>query len=81
MNEEVNNVNNTCLEELEGEEFSVEATVIHRTNKNFKAPVENTGNIRNLSKLLNISNISNANDKNICFSGKKNIHINIPDHF
>ena len=46
-NEEVNKINQIALEELEGEEFTVEAVVTHRTNQNFKAPVENTGNIRN----------------------------------
>ena len=37
----------TTLETLEGEEFTVHARVSHRTNQNFKAPIENTGNIRN----------------------------------
>ena len=46
-NVEVNKTNQVSLEELEGEEFTVEAVVTHRTNKNFKAPMENTGNIRN----------------------------------
>ena len=44
-NEEVNKINQIALEELEGEEFTIEAVVTHRTNQNFKAPVENTGNI------------------------------------
>ena len=46
-NVEVNKINQIALDELEGEEFTVEAVVSHRTNQNFKAPVENTGNIRN----------------------------------
>ena len=53
-NAEVNFINESCLSELEGEEYTVEATVRHRTNKNFRAPVDNTGNIHNtnLQKVL-----------------------------
>ena len=46
-NAEVNIMNDSTLDTLEGEEFVVHATVSHRTNQNFKAPIENTGNIRN----------------------------------
>ena len=46
-NAEVNQMNESTLDTLEGEELIVHATVSHRTNKNFKAPIENTGNIRN----------------------------------
>ena len=53
-NAEVNTINESCLDELKGDIFTVEATVRHRTNKNFRAPVDNTGNIHNtnLQKIL-----------------------------
>ena len=46
-NVEVNKINQIALEELEGEEFTVEAFVTHRTKKTFKAALKNTGYIRN----------------------------------
>ena len=45
-NEDVNEMNEVCLEELEGSEHEFEAIVHHKTMKNYKPFVENTGNIK-----------------------------------
>ena len=55
-NEDVNEMNNICLEELESQESIFEAFVQHKTMKNYKPFVENTGNIKNtaLQKTLKL---------------------------
>ena len=53
-NIDVNLMNSSCLDLIEGEEYTVEALVNHPTMKNYKPQVDNTGNIRNtnLQKIL-----------------------------